>query len=278
FDVPLASIERDPGPGGAVRVTISGHREFVPPVSITVDSRTVARGGTAEGGFVGAQALGIATAFARGTRATITMAGATTPLSLKGAAAALRYIDDRQQRAGTMGALVARGSAPDVSAPRPTLPVVRLVQTAEAPATLSPSLIASMRKTAECEPIAVPSMAQVEAYALGGGRTLAIVPCGLGAYQSWSAIYVVTGGRAVPALFDVTIYDVAEPVPVLTSAGFERGILTSYAKGRGLGDCGIGQTFVWDGERFRLTERDEMPQCRGSTELIPTWRARVVAP
>lgn len=277
FDKALASIERDPGPGGAVRVTIGGQAEVKAPIAISVDGTVVARGGTVDGRFAGTEAFGIARAFAKGRGATIAMGGSRSALSLTGAAAALRYMDDRQGRAGTRGALVATGPAADTRAPRPALPVIRVPRTTGKPAALSPALIATMRKTADCQEIAVPEMNRVEAHALGGGRTLAIVPCGLGAYQGWSAIYVVAAGGVVPAPFDVKMNDGGdEPVPLLTTAAFERGILSSYAKGRGLGDCGFGQTFAWDGTRFRLTEQAEMPACRGSLDLITTWRATVV--
>lgn len=277
FDKPLASIERDPGPGGAIRVTIGGQVEFTPPVVIEVDGAAIGRSGTVDGDLADDEALEIARAFAQGRRATITLAGKSAAMSLTGAAAALRYIDDRQGRAGTRGALVATGPAADTRAPRPAMPTIRVARTIEKPAAFSPALIATMRKTADCQPITIPELAEVEAYALGGGRTLAIVPCGLGAYQGWSAIYVVARGRALPAPFDVKMNDGGdEPVPQLTNTGFERGILSSFAKGRGLGDCGFGQTFAWDGTRFRLTKQVEMPTCRGSLELITTWRAAAI--
>jgi hypothetical protein len=61
----------------------------------------------------------------------------------------------------------------------------------------------------------------------------------------------------------------------LVNSGFGEGRLTSYSKGRGIGDCGIAQDFVWDGTRFRLIEQSEMTECRGSTRMVTTWRADV---
>ena len=54
------------------------------------------------------------------------------------------------------------------------------------------------------------------------------------------------------------------------------GQLMSYAKGRGLGDCGSSQSYVWDGSTFRLIEMRMMNQCRGAWDWIPLWRARPV--
>ena len=53
-------------------------------------------------------------------------------------------------------------------------------------------------------------------------------------------------------------------------------LLSSFAKGRGLGDCGIINSFAWDGRLFRLVSQEAMDNCRGSVDYITTWRARVV--
>ena len=61
----------------------------------------------------------------------------------------------------------------------------------------------------------------------------------------------------------------------VVNGGIENGLLTSYAKGRGLGDCGVSQSLAWDGRRLRLVDQSEMPECRGNTDTITTWRAKV---
>jgi hypothetical protein len=65
--------------------------------------------------------------------------------------------------------------------------------------------------------------------------------------------------------------------PVLINSEWDskRRLLTSFSKGRGLGDCGLGQDFAWDGTRFRLVRQIEMGECRGSLDYITTWRADV---
>jgi hypothetical protein len=47
-------------------------------------------------------------------------------------------------------------------------------------------------------------------------------------------------------------------------------------KGRGIGDCGGSQHYVWDGTEFRLVAVEEMGECRGVVDFISVWRARVV--
>lgn len=65
-------------------------------------------------------------------------------------------------------------------------------------------------------------------------------------------------------------------VPLLVNTHWAEGELSTYAKGRGIGDCGTAERFAWDGEMFRLIERREMNQCRGSPHWITVWRANAV--
>jgi hypothetical protein len=102
---------------------------------------------------------------------------------------------------------------------------------------------------------------------------LASHPCGNGAYNfSYTAFVVDEAGRARPAAFDV-----GADADVLVNAGWDKAArrLTSFSKGRGLGDCGVGQSFAWDGTRFRLVHEEVMGECRGSMDYITTWRAVV---
>jgi uncharacterized protein DUF1176 len=39
--------------------------------------------------------------------------------------------------------------------------------------------------------------------------------------------------------------------------------LTTFDKGRGLGDCGTFGEWAWDGRDFRLTRYQVMPSCAG---------------
>jgi hypothetical protein len=39
--------------------------------------------------------------------------------------------------------------------------------------------------------------------------------------------------------------------------------MSSYGKGRRLGDCGSAENYVWYGNKFRLIDAGAMPECRG---------------
>ena len=88
----------------------------------------------------------------------------------------------------------------------------------------------------------------------------------------------VRDGKFEPAKFDAPSGISAEGASVqnVVDGSFENGVLTSFARGRGLGDCGIRQQFVWDGARLRLSRQSEMGECRGNPDYITTWRADVV--
>ena len=53
-------------------------------------------------------------------------------------------------------------------------------------------------------------------------------------------------------------------------------VLSSYFKGRGMGDCGGATEWVWDGTRFRVILQKAMGECQGAIAWIPYYRARVV--
>lgn len=191
----------------------------------------------------------------------------TGRISLAGAAAAMLYMDEAQGRVGP--------PAP----PRPS-PVVRLARTSEQPATLSDADLARLRRQSRC-PSGDVGSGDVETGALGGGRTLVLLPCGAGAYNFSSVPYVATrAGRAlrfVEAPFDIPLDSVEreEGHRYLVNAAWDQGgvTLSDFAKGRGLGDCGSRSRFGWDGARFRLIHREEMRECRGSITYVTTWRA-----
>jgi hypothetical protein len=52
--------------------------------------------------------------------------------------------------------------------------------------------------------------------------------------------------------------------------------LSSFARGRPLGDCGTSETYVWDGTMFRLIQARAMPVCRGAWEWPVLWSATPV--
>jgi hypothetical protein len=212
--------------------------------------------------------------------------GSLGTVSLAGASAALLYMDEAQKRVGTATALARPGRLPAESVPAPPpLPVIRAAPTGNAPPlVLTPARLAALRKAQGCTLDEVGGPDTVETYALDAGRTLILLACGSGAYNVSVVILIATRSgsdlRIVPAAFDGPRDVGDDSKPVLVGADWDpkAGRLSSYDKGRGIGDCGIVQHYAWDGARFRLIEQDEMGECRGSLDYITTWRAEVVRP
>lgn len=257
------AIAREAGPAGRLDVKVEGDDDTL---ATSVDGQPART--TAE----------IVAAMAKGRVLAARAAGkAAATVSLRGVSAALRYTDAVQGRAGTATALVAKGLKPAsaVPAPAPAPTIVALVP-GGTPATVTPEQLAAMRRAAACEE---GQRDAPELHALGGGRTLVLLPCSAGAYNLSQALFVLDGKGFAPAQADAPVGFTGEekmPVPAVVNGRWDKGVLTSYAKGRGLGDCGVAQELVWDGTRLRLSEQREMGECRGNIDYITTWRADVV--
>ena len=288
-DVPLMiGIVRDAGPDAAAEIWIEREGKGLADVRFLVDGRAIAtatlRDGTAR--LTGPQASALAIAMARGSGMEIRAGGRSLGRpSLAGSGAALRYMDARQGRAGTGTALVATGAlGPGAVRPAPVAPVIRRapVPGGAEPAALWREELTGLRRLTGCSDEMAGGQ-QPELHRLSRGEELILVPCGAGAYN-FSSVPVIATGVAGRRSFRLAPFDFppgwtadASARPMLVNAGWtpEKSRLESYAKGRGLGDCGGSQAYVWDGARFRLVEARAMGECRGAWHLIATWNARV---
>jgi hypothetical protein len=270
------SLVREPGPTGEVSITVWGPGDAKGAPSVIIDGTRIEGGSVQQGAlrFSGVAAQRLASALANGHAARIaaTKDQKTGDISLAGASAALRFIDAQQGRAGGVTALVARGAKPaSIVPPAASLPVVPAIAPAGRPAAIPPALITRLTKESGCGQDYSDSFPQPEPEtgALGGGATLVLLACGSGAYNLASAAYVVRNGKATEARFDYAAD--------LINADWDAssGTLSTHGKGRGIGDCGEGASYVWDGSRFRLTEATRMDECRGSANWLTVWRAEV---
>ncbi|UZK64886.1 DUF1176 domain-containing protein [Sphingomonas sp. M1-B02] len=285
---PPIAVVREAGPTGALSVTVAPDGDYKGAYRLEVDGKSLASGnlGGAEVSVTGAAAAQLVDAMLKGQ--SMRLIGADGKLlsqaSLKGIAATLRYFDAEQGRAGGVTALVAKGPKPADTVPgAPATPQVRFVRPSGAAAPLSAALRGAMGKQSDCDSAygeGEGERPETETYPLGGGKTLALVPCGSGAYNFSTVPFVVEGGKAVVAHFDhASGWTEAEGVATLVNADWDpaKGTLSSYTKARGLGDCGNSESYVWDGAMFRLVEARGMGECRGSTNWLRMWKAEAVA-
>ncbi|WP_322964965.1 DUF1176 domain-containing protein [Sphingomonas fuzhouensis] len=274
-------VARD-GAGG-VTVRVRDMTGTAKAASVRVDGRTIAstpldRDG--EGEWQGRSATALVAAIARGKRAAL-LTPRAHGVALNGAAAAFRYMDDRQGRAGTTSALIARGGARYRGTPL-ALPVVRLVTPPPGPAPAIPTTaINEARRRYGCV-IDDGSPFSADAHRLDRRSALVLMSCGAGAYNYLVKPLIWRDGRLRPAAFDYAYHFGDTPGPdepeTLVNVEWSRdGRLSSWGKGRGLGDCGDAQQFGWDGTRFRLLHAAQMTECRGAIDTLTVWRTRAVS-
>lgn len=275
-------ITRAAGPAGGFELAFDSTSDSPALAALRVGAARYALTGDA---LTGGRAQQIVAALAT-ARASTLIGRSGKPLgtlSLTGLSAALRYADAVQHRVDTITAAVAKGHSPASAVPAaPLVPVIRAPALTGNPARLSKAQIAAMKRTARCD---APPSADVDwspvVSPVGGGTSLAVLPCSAGAYNVIGALFVIRGTRVeaaqtdAPAGFEASGADPETRVPSVVNGSVENGILNSYAKGRGLGDCGVSQRFAWDGTRLRLIAQAEMNECRGNPNFITTWTARV---
>lgn len=186
-------------------------------------------------------------------------------ISLKGSSAALRWADDRQKRAGTVTALVAKGAKPASAVPAPPPPPVIRPAPAVSQAGLPKRPPAAVKPSPEsCDEDIDNLGIDPQVFRLAPGLLLWQTACTRGAYN---IIYDLTltderggnvRGAAIPYLS-------GEATSQLMNVEFDPGSqsLTNFDKARGLGDCGAFTTWVWTGQAFVLKSSDLMPECRG---------------
>ena len=275
----LLVVKRDAGPSARPVLTFTTERSLPGSFAMRVDGKPVLR-------IARASLLPVPPELADGRRATVTDGQGRTlaSASLAGAAAAFLYMDERQGRLGTVGALRRKGARPDSAVPAPP-PLPRIVQPrpgSTPPRTLTSPAAARLigPENAVCEDAHGP--VRPRAVRLDATHSLALIehPCGNGAYNIMSSAFIVDeAGRAAPARFDVAPGMDGEPGHILVNADWNVGALrlTDFVKARGLGDCGGRGAYAWDGARFRLVRQESMGECRGSTDYITTWRAAVTS-
>lgn len=208
--------------------------------------------------------------------------------SLAGLTAAMLYVDDGQRRLNTVTALVrpGRGMAALVP-PAPPLPVIRhpapTAGVARPMAAPSAAEQAAMQRRAGCD-TPVEAGAARPPIRIDAQHHLFLLPCELFAYNA-TVVPFIGVTEVTTAVWTHARFDDAVPEGMETADGGRRMIngdwiadrreLAADARGRGLGDCGTGTAYAWDGRRFRLTHARSMPVCRGAMQWLTVWRAEV---
>jgi len=133
-------------------------------------------------------------------------------------------------------------------------------------ATLPRDAIEKPFAKAECSLPIEDAIGEQQSFDLGDGKKLFLVSCWSAAYQSGS-IALVSEGAAPPRLLTFQTWDGKRFVPFasLSEADFDadKKTLSSYHKGRGIGDCGSMGEWTWTGSDFKLAKYFYKEKCDG---------------
>ncbi|MEG3144582.1 DUF1176 domain-containing protein [Sphingomonas sp. RT2P30] len=280
------SIVREPGPTGGFTVDVSASQQRGRNAHIVIDGTTFGGGVTERDDLTlrGDAARRIVAAMATGEHMTLLGGGNAKPshVSLDGSAAALRFIDAEQGRAGTVTAVMAKGERlASTVPPAAVLPHITAVRAGGVAAPVTPALIRTIRALSKNEACDISINEPITGVAIGGGATLVLLPCEAGAYNVITIPFVVVAGKPALAIFDWPAEndnsDSGDSVPGLSNAGWdpETATLFSQTKGRGFGDCGDSESYVWDGRSFRLVDQERMDICANQVNWLTVWRAVV---
>ena len=218
-------------------------------------------------------------AIRNGKRVSIDDAGA----SLDGLVAALLFVDEVQQRSGGETAWIRRGARlASAVPPAPKAPGLRPApyRGVELDSKTTQALIAAASELAQ----APDSDCDLEdddepeklAFRLNDSEALVLLECGRGAYQSGYRAY--RGPIAQPAklrMISLPALPGEHREDWLMSAGYDpkTAHLSQFAKGRGLGDCGDSDEWLFDGRDFLLVAATRQTRCQGVMLDFPSlWR------
>lgn len=288
------SIVRTAGSDDIFKIRISFEAKDIDRYRMIVDDHLVDTGPIVQGDYpieiVGTDARKVARAIISGNRLVLQGSGdeIISRISLAGSSAALHYMDQKQGRAGTETALVAKGQRAFRPA-EPYIPTIIVDRWDAAKLVPETGDIVALAEGSRCKQERF-GVVEDQIFPLGKRgnvfRALVLISCGSGAYNFSSAPYVgeyVENPRATsdwtfaPAKFDRQPSwggEGADPLLVNANWNEQEQTLSSYGKGRGVGDCGSAENYVWDGDMFRLIEASAMQECRGAYDWITIWRAK----
>ncbi|MCU6500183.1 DUF1176 domain-containing protein [Rugamonas sp. A1-17] len=273
-------LGRDAGAAGALEaklLVVTPDDKDAGPLTITVGK--LALGGLkADTGLTAEQSARLMPQLLNAESAKVSDGKHQWLLSLSGLKAVLLKMDDVQGRVGTVTALVKAGTRPAVAVPPPLAPPtvrpVPLPPAQKGDEKLLAAIVKTMRAE-DCEVALGESGGDQSIHRLPGGKVLLVLECDRAAYQSSYGLWVAR---------DKPPYDL-KPLEVpgmegggIMNASLEGGKLSSYAKGRGLFDCGAFWTWVWTAQGFQLTDVSQSNICRGMPGgvTLRDWVAREV--
>lgn len=187
------------------------------------------------------------------------------PFSLSGLSASLLWIDEQQGRVGEPR--IAQVPTNDSGDDTPRPPVEGGTGTGGLP-----EMVLARHSVSDCEPATAEFLALIPPISarLSQTATVHALPCTRGAYNVTHRLYLVETGEigGIQPLYFVeyserfgwTGTDILFNVDIDAATG----TLSSFTKGRGLGDCGSAGTWLWQDYAFALVRFVHQEDCNGT--------------
>ena len=225
--------------------------------------------------FVGAKAQSVMDRLMPGAAVAISFEDAqalahTVSFQLEGLTAALIWIDEQQGRIGS-----------ERVAEAPPYGLTPLFADSMAPVEVPVALLDRHRADPECRPFEeIANGRDFHTGAFDADHRLYIIPCDSYAYNFSHKVYIESFGVYYPQYFA----DYSEAfgwtgAAMLFGVGYDpvTQVLTSFYKGRGIGDCGTAGTWRFDGDALRLLQFTAKDDCEDvPSEDAEIWNFPVV--
>ncbi len=208
-----------------------------------------------------------------GDATAITLTDGQGTISLIGLKAALLFIDSQQKRVGSETAWIKKGDDPPLSVPpAPALKEIAITNPTPTPFAqdeLNALLDYGAWRMNNSQCSLDPMRREVRVFAVSDDRALMLVSCEAGAYNVVDLAWLVSrmkpfASRQIRLSLPFTPASGNTNLELM-NAGYDETNkeLTTMAKRRGLGDCGVSSRWRFDGQRFRLVRYAEEPTCDG---------------
>ncbi|MEM5585342.1 DUF1176 domain-containing protein [Roseibium sp. AS2] len=191
------------------------------------------------------------------------------PVPLQGVKASLLWLDNRQNRTGTLSAIVAPGTDPATDAPH----AIALMSADQLPPEVA-AVWSANRLCSRIDPTIFTSLNAVRV-PLAEDASLYIIPCG--APTAYNSPYVAVLSGKDGAARQVQVARMSEKGPVATDLIYNAKWvpadqqLISYFKGSGVGECGLWNRWVWNGTGLVLLEEATRTTCDGTAPDLSNW-------
>ena len=275
-------LARDAGPGTPVRARLAAESE-AGPLRLRLPGFATGPAGKDDG----LPAADVAAFLARAldaSEAEVTDGKKRFVLSLAGLKAALLKMDEVQGRLGSVDALVRKGPQPAARVPAalpvPVLRRVALPKAQPGDAALLPAILRAVRQRDCWNDMPDADGPATQIMRVSATQVVVMRECLRGAYQGSSALWLASdkppyAPRRLPLPLPGQPTGGADDMATMPTLA--DGELSSWAKGRGVGDCGETATWAWNGRGFSLAEAAEAPLCRGFAGggfALRTWVTR----